>query len=55
MKCPFRKIIITKTKPLYNCDGERGSESETTEYFAECDGAACVAWDCGACMKLEEN
>lgn len=53
--CPYRKITTTETKPLYNADGERGSESTTTESFALCVEEACISWDGGICTLIEKE
>ena len=53
--CPYRKIKTVERKPCYNCDGEKGETTITTEHFATCAEYACVAWDCGVCTLVENG
>lgn len=53
MKCPFKKI--TQTEIQYGPTGDGTSKPkkiERKEYFAECEGVPCMAYDGGICMRL---
>ena len=55
MKCPFKKI--TQTEIVYgrtDVPNPKPIKIEKKEYFGECDGAACRAYDCGICLRLGE-
>lgn len=54
MKCPFKKITQTEIayRSEFITEPAKPYKIERTEYFGECDGAACRAYDCGVCLRL---
>ena len=53
MKCPFKKIINKQIEYGPAGDGTaKPKKVEHKEYFGECDGMSCKAYDGGICLLI---